>query len=60
MIPASPADTPKTSMLKRKYYLCEALYWRAQGNRTMKRTALSGAYMERMNLKHFLNPDIPF
>ncbi|EDR5177713.1 TPA: hypothetical protein G8O67_004911 [Salmonella enterica] len=62
MIPVDLARTPKLSHIKRKYHLIEAMYWRENGNKSMKRNCLWLARNERINKGEFLaNPsELPF
>ncbi|MDM3050894.1 hypothetical protein OGV87_09825 [Citrobacter sp. CK183] len=62
MIPVDLARTPKLSRIKRKYHIIEAIYWRENGNKSMKRHCLRMARDERINKREFLsNPsEIPF
>lgn len=60
MLPVQLARTPKQSHLKRKSLLVEALYWRDEGNRKMKRVCLSMARDERLNKGLFLGDELPF
>ncbi|MEI9569482.1 MULTISPECIES: hypothetical protein [Atlantibacter] len=60
MIPVTPARTPELSRLKRKYHVVEALYWRKDGNKQMKRHCLDMARVERINKCDFLGDEMPF
>ncbi|MBW9430443.1 hypothetical protein FHC77_06745 [Atlantibacter hermannii] len=60
MIPVTPARTPELSRLKRKYHVIEALYWRKDGNKQMKRHCLDMARVERINKGDFLGDEMPF
>lgn len=60
MIPVQLARTPELSRLKRKYHVIEALYWRKDGNKRMKRHCLGLARDERINKCEFLGDELPF
>ena len=60
MIPCELAKTPELSLLKRKYHVIEAMYWRKNGNKSMKRHCLNMARRERINKCEFLGDELPF
>ncbi|MFE4125393.1 hypothetical protein ACFX4S_14905 [Kosakonia sp. YIM B13605] len=60
MIPVDLAKTPELSRIKRKYHVIEALYWRKDGNKSMKRHCMSMARSERINKCDFLGDELPF
>lgn len=52
--------TPELSRLARLNYLTEALYWREDGNRQYKKSALEWARWERLNERYLLEKNMPF